>query len=78
MTTNDTIFKVSFCIVERWSRSHQFIGTQKLSEMLQQPYDLFKAGWADQYLMGMVNQVAQAMDDSVTNQVDGYWIEQEL
>ena len=37
--------------------SHRFIGTQKLSEMLQQPYDLFKPGWADHYILGMVNQV---------------------
>ena len=37
--------------------SHRFIGTQKLSEMLQQPYDLFKPGWADHYVLGMVNQV---------------------
>ena len=25
--------------------------------MLLQPYDLYKEGWADAYLMGMVNQV---------------------
>ena len=25
--------------------------------MLQQPYDLFKPGWADHYILGMVNQV---------------------
>jgi len=58
--------------IERWSRSHQYVGNQKLSEMLQQPYDLFKAGWADQYLHGMLNQVAQAMDDSITDQVTNH------
>ena len=26
--------------------------------MLLQPYDLYKEGWADAYLMGMVNQVS--------------------
>ena len=41
--------------------SHRFIGTQKLSEMLQQPYDLFKPGWADHYVLGMVNQVKHAI-----------------
>ncbi len=33
------------------------MGSQKLSEMLQQPYDLYKPGWADGYLMGLINQV---------------------
>ncbi|XP_023337956.1 peroxidase [Eurytemora carolleeae] len=62
--------------IERWSRSHQYIGNQKLSEMLQQPYDLFKAGWSDQYIFGMMNQVAQAMDDSITDQVTNHLFEE--
>ena len=75
--------------IERWSKSHRFIGSQRLSEMLQQPYDLYKpgtkiklisdwstqnytdlwlvdAGWADTYMHGLINQVSQALDDSVT------------
>jgi hypothetical protein len=35
----------------------RYIGSQKLSEMLLQPYDLHKPGWADNYLMGLLNQV---------------------
>ena len=42
--------------IERWSKTHRYVGSQRLSEMLQQPYDLYKAGWADNYLMGLVNQ----------------------
>lgn len=61
--------------IERWSPSHRFVGTQKLSEMLQQPYDLFKPGWADLYVLGMVNQVAQAMDDSITSEVTNHLFE---
>lgn len=57
---------------ERWSKTHHFAGTQKLHEMIQQPYDLFKPGWADQYVVGMINQVAQAMDDFITSQVIVY------
>ena len=34
------------------------MGSQKLSEMLQQPYDLYKAGGADDYVLGLINQVA--------------------
>ena len=62
-------FPKYFLFPERWSGSQKFIGTQKLSEMILQPYDLFKAGWADTYILGMLNQVAQAMDDGVTSQV---------
>jgi len=62
--------------VERWTPSHKFLGTQKLSEMLQQPYDLFKAGWLDGYVLGLANQVAQAMDDSVTGEVTNHLFEE--
>ena len=37
--------------------------------MLRQPYDLYKGGWCDQYIMGLVNQVAQAMDDAISQEV---------
>jgi len=58
--------------IERWSKTHRYVGSQKLSEMLQQPYDLYKAGWADDYLMGLINQVAQAFDDSITQEVTNH------
>jgi len=61
--------------VERWTPNHKFLGTQKLSEMLQQPYDLFKAGWFDGYVLGLVNQVAQAMDEAVTAEVTNHLFE---
>ena len=75
----------------------RYVGSQKLSEMLQQPYDLYKAGWADAYLMGLINQVgkkhaviissssvmmiqitmrnlqvAQALDDSMSQEVTNH------
>ena len=62
--------------VERWTYSHQFLGTQKISEMLQQPYDLFKAGWLDSYAMGLINQVAQAADDAVSGEVTNHLFEE--
>jgi len=61
--------------VERWTHKHEFLGTQKLSELLQQPYDLFKAGWLDNYVMGMVNQVAQAMDESMSAEITNHLFE---
>ena len=62
--------------VERWTYNHQFLATQKISEMLQQPYDLFKAGWFDSYAMGLINQVAQAADDSVSGEVTNHLFEE--
>jgi hypothetical protein len=37
--------------------------------MLKRPFDLYKPGWLDQYVIGLANQVAQAMDDGVTQEV---------
>ncbi|XP_063586936.1 uncharacterized protein LOC134764285 [Penaeus indicus] len=55
--------------IERWSPAHKYVASQRLSFMLRQPYDLYKGGWCDQYIMGLCNQVAQAMDDAVTQEV---------
>ena len=46
-------------LFERKKLCLRYVGSQKLSEMLQQPYDLYKAGWADAYLMGLINQVGK-------------------
>lgn len=58
--------------IERWSKTHRYVDHQKLSTMLLQPYDLYKQGWGDAYLLGMANQVAQAMDDSMTTEVQNH------
>ncbi|KAH1021433.1 hypothetical protein HUJ04_010949 [Dendroctonus ponderosae] len=50
--------------VERWSKAHKFIGIR--------PYDLYRAGVLDEYIMGLMNQVAQAMDDSITQEVTNH------
>jgi len=55
--------------LERWSKTHRYVGSQRLHELLQQPYDLYKGGWVDSYIMGLINQVAQAYDNSVTQEV---------
>ncbi|XP_068081797.1 peroxidase isoform X2 [Anabrus simplex] len=58
--------------IERWSATHKHVGSQRLSEVLKQPFDLYKPGWLDQYVMGLVNQVPQAMDDAVTPEVTNH------
>ena len=43
--------------------------------MLQQPYDLYKVGWADNYMLGLINQVAQGLDVAVTQEVTNHLFE---
>jgi hypothetical protein len=58
--------------VERWSTTHKYIGAQRLSQMLRQPYDLYKGGYCDQYISGLMNQVSQAMDGSMSQEVTNH------
>ena len=46
-----------------------FLASKRLSDLIRRPYDLYRAGVMDEYLMGLMNQVAQAMDDSITQEV---------
>ncbi|XP_023726192.2 lactoperoxidase-like [Cryptotermes secundus] len=63
-------------VLERWSPNHVRIGVQRLSEVLKRPFDLYKPGWYDQYVIGLINQVAQAMDDGVTQEVTNHLFQQ--
>ncbi|XP_060524726.1 peroxidase isoform X2 [Cylas formicarius] len=58
--------------VERWSKAHKFIASKRLSDLIRRPYDLYRAGVLDEYIMGLMNQVAQAMDDSITQEVTNH------
>ncbi|CAH1407893.1 unnamed protein product [Nezara viridula] len=58
--------------MQRRSSNHKLTGERKLSEMLQQPFDLYKPGWVDAYVLGLVNQISQPMDHSVTAEVTNH------
>nr|CAD7200690.1 unnamed protein product [Timema douglasi] len=47
-------------------------GSQRLSEVLKRPFNLYKPGWYDQYVLGLINQVAQSMDSLVTQEVTNH------
>lgn len=47
-------------------------GAQRLSEMLRQPYDMYKGGYCDQYISGLMNQVSQGMDGSMSQEVTNH------
>lgn len=46
--------------------------SKRLSDLIRRPYDLYRAGVLDEYVMGLMNQVAQAMDDSITQEVTNH------
>lgn len=46
-----------------------FLASKRLSDLIRRPWDLYRAGVIDEYFMGLMNQVAQAMDDSITSEV---------
>ncbi|KAK4036552.1 hypothetical protein OUZ56_028603 [Daphnia magna] len=58
--------------IERWSVTHQYVGARRLSEMLLNPFDMYGPGTCDQYLAGFMNQVSQAVDDSVTEELTNH------
>lgn len=53
-----------------------FAASKRLSNLIRRPFDLYRAGVFDEYLMGLMNQVAQAMDDSVTQEVTNELLKQ--
>lgn len=63
--------------VERWSKAHKFIASKRLSDLIRRPFDLYRAGVMDEYLMGLMNQVAQAVDDSITQEVTNHLFRKE-
>jgi peroxidase len=61
--------------LERWSPSHEFISSKRLSTMLLQPFDLLKPWYADQYMLGMLNKPALEIGESMTKEVTHHLFE---
>lgn len=55
--------------IERWSPTHKFIGSRRLSDIINKPFDVYNGNVCDQYLAGFMNQISQAADDSVSQEV---------
>ncbi|XP_037079378.1 chorion peroxidase-like [Pollicipes pollicipes] len=55
--------------VERWSPNHKYIDERDLSDLIRKPFDLYKPGAVDEYILGQLNQPAMAMDFAVTEEV---------
>lgn len=66
-----------FFIDNNIKRNLYITASKRLSDLIRRPYDLYRAGVFDEYLMGLMNQVAQAMDDSITQEVTNHLFKKE-
>ncbi|EFX81607.1 hypothetical protein DAPPUDRAFT_317231 [Daphnia pulex] len=58
--------------IEQWSVTHKHIGSRRLSELFNRPFDTYQGGVIDRYIAGFMNQVAQAVDDAVTEELTNH------
>lgn len=62
-------------VIERFDKYHRKIEAIRLSVLLRQPYELYKPGILDSFVLGMVNQEAARMDPEVTTEVTNHLFE---
>lgn len=63
---------LTFSFQSRQQIFHLLLASKRLSDLIRRPFDLYRAGVMDEYVMGLMNQVAQAMDDSITQEVTNH------
>ncbi|PRD35654.1 UNVERIFIED_CONTAM: Peroxidasin-like protein [Trichonephila clavipes] len=56
-------------VTERFNKFHEKIESIRLSRQLLQPYDLYKPGIVDTFILGLINQEAYRMDPAITTEV---------
>ncbi|XP_076361056.1 salivary peroxidase/catechol oxidase-like [Tachypleus tridentatus] len=62
-------------VTERYNKFHEKLESIRLSKQLRQPYDLYKPGIMDTFLMGLINQESNRMDPEVTTEVTNHLFE---
>lgn len=62
-------------VTERFSKYHEKLEAIRLSQLIRQPYDLYKPGIVDSFIMGLINQQANRMDPEVTTEVTNHLFE---
>lgn len=58
--------------IEQWSVTHKHVGSRRLSELFNRPFDMYQGGVTDRYIAGFMNQVAQAVDDAMTEELTNH------
>ncbi|XP_003743011.1 chorion peroxidase [Galendromus occidentalis] len=62
-------------VTDRYNKFHDKIESIRLSRLLRQPYDLYKPGVIDTFILGMVNQQASRVDQEITTEVTNHLFE---
>ncbi|KAF8791141.1 peroxidase-like isoform X1 [Argiope bruennichi] len=62
-------------VIERYNKFHEKIDSLRVSTVLRQPFNLYKPGIVDTFLLGLINQKANAMDPEVTTEVTNHLFE---
>ncbi|CAN7998946.1 unnamed protein product, partial [Ixodes hexagonus] len=62
-------------VTERYNKFHEKLEAIRLSRLLRQPYDLYKPGVMDTFIMGLVNQQSNRMDPEITTEVTNHLFE---
>lgn len=62
-------------VTERYNKYHERIEAIRLSTQLLQPYDLYKPGIIDSFILGLINQEAYRMDTEITTEVTNHLFE---
>ncbi|XP_015785823.1 peroxidase [Tetranychus urticae] len=62
-------------VIERYNKYHDKIESIRLSQLLLQPYELYKPGYLDSFILGLVNQQANRMDPEVSTEVTNHLFE---
>ncbi|XP_054720614.1 peroxidase-like [Uloborus diversus] len=62
-------------VTERYNKFHERIEAIRLSRQLLQPYDLYKPGIVDTFILGLINQEAYRMDPSISTEVTNHLFE---
>ncbi|XP_022239816.1 peroxidase-like [Limulus polyphemus] len=60
---------------DRYNKFHDKLESVRLAKQLRQPYDLYKPGMIDSFIMGLVNQESNRMDPEVTKEVTNHLFE---
>ncbi|RWS06684.1 peroxidase-like protein, partial [Dinothrombium tinctorium] len=62
-------------VTERYNKFHEKIEAIRLSQLLRQPYELYKPGIIDTFIHGLVDQEANRMDPQITTEVTNHLFE---
>ncbi|CAG2104853.1 unnamed protein product, partial [Medioppia subpectinata] len=62
-------------VTERYNKYHEKIESIRLSALLRQPYELYKPGAVDSFMLGLVNQQTYRMDSEITTEVTNHLFE---